>query len=215
MRDFFTQLVKLDLDKGRSPLLRGGVKFYGNLDLGPGRYLARVLVRNSETGRTGVQTVEVDVPSYEAGAPTILPPLFIEPPGRWIMVRSPQDEDSGGNIVHPFTVNGEPYVPAARPRLRPREASRLCLVAYNLPRSATGDGELDVEGRVFDRDGDPVAGGRLLDVERTVTGLEGVDKLLATFRPQGLAAGDYRLQIAVTDPVTGDRQTGSISFEVL
>ena len=34
-------------------------------------------------------------------------------------------------------------------------------------------------------------------LERTITGIEGLDKLLATFRPDGLEAGDYTLEVAL------------------
>ncbi|MEE8524374.1 MAG: VWA domain-containing protein [Thermoanaerobaculia bacterium] len=208
MRDFFTQMVRLDLDPGRAALLDGGFKYYGHLELGPGRYLARVLVRNAATGRTGVETATVEVPAYELGEPTLLPPFFIDTPGRWLLVRAPVDEGAD-SVVYPFTVDGEPYVPAARAKLSESEAAKLCLVAYNL-----GPGELRVDARVLDREGRPVPGGRLSRVERTLTGIAGFDKLLTSFRPQGLSPGSYTLEIEVTDPATGTRALGSTAFEV-
>ncbi len=57
MLDFFTQLVSLDVSRGKESFVHGGVKYYGQLFLQPGDYMVRVLVRNSLTGRTGVETV--------------------------------------------------------------------------------------------------------------------------------------------------------------
>ena len=58
-------------------------------------------------------------------------------------------------------------------------------------------------------------GGRIAQVERTATGISGVDKLLATFEPTGLAAGDYVLQIGVTNPSTGQKELSSLPFQVV
>ncbi len=208
MRDFFTQMVRLDLDRGREALLTGGVKYYGHLNLGPGSYLVRVLVRNAATGRTGVQTAMVEVPAFELGEATLLPPFFVEPPGKWLLVRGATD-GGADSVVYPFTLDGEPYVPAAQAQLADGRDSELCLVAYNL-----GDGDLQIDARVLDEEGHPVPGGRLSRAERTVTGIPGLDKLRAEFRPRGLAPGDYTLEIGVADPVTGQRLRGSAAFEV-
>jgi VWFA-related protein len=213
MRDFFTQRVALDLDKGRQAMEDGGIKYYGHFDLEPGAYQVRVLVRNADTGRTGVQTAAVQVPAYSAADPVLLPPFFMEDRQKWLLVRE-QPAGGGGlqqqSVVYPFTVEGEPYVPAARPVLHREKPARLCLVAYNL-----GKGDLAVQGRVMAADGKASGAGRLSKVERTATGIQGLDKLVATFDPAGLNAGDYVLHVAVTDPATGLKETNSLRFQVL
>ncbi len=72
-----------------------------------------------------------------------------------------------------------------------------------------------MQGQVTAADGKAMPGGRSRSVERTSTGIAGVDKLLATFEPTGLAAGDYVLQVAVTNPATGRRELSSLPFEVV
>ena len=209
MRDFFTQMVAFDMDKARKALEQTGIKYYGHFDLPPGNYQVRVLVRNAETGRTAVQSMRVEVPTYAQAQPTLLPPFFIEEDQKWVMVR----EREGGpqaSVVYPFTVSGEPYVPAARPVLRRHQPARLCLVAYNL-----GKGDLALQGHVVAADGSASPAGRLAMVERTATGISGLDKLIATFDPAGLNGGDYVLNIAVTDPSTGLKETNSLPFHVL
>jgi VWFA-related protein len=211
MRDFFTQRLTFDnIDKGstRKSLLERGIKYYGHFDLPAGGYRVRVLVRNADTGRTGVETVEVNVPSYDATQAMLLPPFFIEDRQKWLLFR----EESGGELgsrFYPFTVSGEPYIPAARPVLH-NQPARLCLVAYNL-----GKGDLAVDGKVVASDGQSFAAGRLSKVERTATGIPGLDKLTATFDPAGLNSGDYVLQVAVTDPATGLQHTNSLPFQVV
>lgn len=211
MRDFFAQHVGLELSRGRRVMERTGLKYYGHLDLPPGQYLVRVLVRNAVTGRSGVESVEVEVPSYDSREPLLLPPFFMESPGTWVLVREQAGEGAQqASVVYPFTVNGEPYIPAARPSLARESAARLCLVGYNL-----GAGELRLDARVTAADGRQVEGGKLVLVERTVTGLEGVDKLLASFAPERLAAGDYRLQVALTNPGGQRIEAGTLPFTVV
>ncbi len=210
MRDFFNQRVALDIGKNRAAMEAGGIKYYGHFDLEPGNYQVRVLVRNGETGRTGVQTVPVEVPTYAQSGPVLLPPFFMEDRQKWLLVR--EQEGGGGlqqSVVYPFTVGGEPYVPAARPVLAREKPARLCLVAYNL-----GKGDLAVQGRVTAADGKAFLAGRLSKVERTATGIQGLDKLVATFDPAGLNAGDYVLQVAVTDPATGRKEASSLPFHI-
>jgi VWFA-related protein len=210
MRDFFTQLVNLNLAEGREAFIAGGLKYYGHLDLGPGQHLVRVLVRNSNTGRAGVQTASVNIPTFGEEETVLLPPLFFEPAGRWVLVKEPRRAGYQSTVVYPFTINGEPFVPAARPLIDQREDARLCLVGYNLT-----NGELIVDGRVLDDEGRQVDGGEIRLIERTVTGISGLDKLLVDFRPQGLKTGDYRLRVAVRDVDGGTERFSSIPITVL
>jgi VWFA-related protein len=213
MKDFFNQRVALDLDlqKGRQSMRDGGIKYYGHFELPPGSYQVRVLVRNAETGRTGVQTARVEVPVYSEAEPVLLPPFFMEDRQKWLLVR--EQEGGGGqpqSVVYPFTVDGEPYVPSARPVLDKERPTRLCLVAYNL-----GKGDLAVQGEVVAADGKASPAGRLSKVERKPTGIQGLDKLVATFDPAGLIAGHYVLQVTMTDPATGLKEASSLPFQVL
>jgi VWFA-related protein len=210
MIDFFSHRFGLDVKKGRDALSAAGVKYYGHLDLAPGDYQVRVLVRDADSGRTGVRSLAVAVPAYRKDQPVLLPPLFMEARRNWVMVREhPRGTDSG-TVVYPFTVNGEPYVPAARPEFHGADKVQLCLVGYNL-----GKGDLALTGSVTGADGSPLTGGNLALVERTATGIPGLDKLLATFEPTGLAVGNYVLRVALTDRTTGQKETNSLPFQVV
>jgi VWFA-related protein len=211
MRGFFSQRAGFDLKKGRKAFEETGLKYYGHLDLPPGDYRVRVLVRNAQTGRTAVESVQVKVPAYLEAQPVLLPPFFIDKGERWLLVRETVDAaDRGKSVVYPFTVSGEPYVPSAKPVLRGAEKARVCLVAYNL-----GAGEVAVQGQVVAADGKSAPAGGLAMVQRTPTGISGLDKMIATFDPGGLSSGDYVLQVAVTDPRTGRKEMNSLPFQVV
>ena len=208
MRDFFTQQVGLALGTGREAIKKTGVKYYGHLELPPGTYRVRVLVRNSETGRTGVESVPLVVPAFASQAPQLLPPMFAEAPGSWVLVRQREDQQQR-SVVYPFTLKGEPYIPSARPALAREAEAQVYLVGYNF-----GPGELAVQGTVMDAAGNKVEGGDLTFLERTATGIAGLDKLVAKFQPSGLATGGYVLNVEITDPATGARESNSLPFVV-
>jgi VWFA-related protein len=209
MRDFFTQMVSLNVGADRESFGRSGLKYYSHMDLPEGEYLIRVLVRNAQTGRTGVQVSSLTIPKYKDGDPILLPPFFPEPPATWHLARETESRFRR-TVVYPFTVNGEPYVPAARPMLDATETAKMFLVVYNL-----GEGTVGVDGRIVDAEGELVAEEADINlVERTVTGISGLDKLMATFKPQGLEAGSYRLEVTLRDE-NGPASFNSIPFTVL
>ena len=214
MRDFVTQVVTFDLGKTRQALHETGIKYYSHLDLTPDDYLLRVLVRNSDTGRTAVLSRELRVPDFKQTVPQVLPPFFIEPPNRWFMVREQERASSPlaaeKSVVYPFTLGGEPFVPMAMPALKSGEASEICLMAYNL-----GEGSLQMDATVRGDEGVEHTGGELSLLERTVTGLEGVDKLRASFDPQDLKPGTYTLQVRLVNLDTGAVERGEIPFKVV
>lgn len=208
MRDFFTQNVGIDLKKGRRQLAARGLKYYGHLELAPGRYLLRVLVRNGSTGRIGLRAVHLDIPAYDVADLKLLPPFFVDDPDRWLLLRERRGEGQEKTVVYPFVVDGEPFVPAAKASLRRGESAELCLVAYNL------EADPDLAGWVVWPDGSVEPSEAFELVERTVTGISGLDKLRAQFSPRGLSAGEYLLRIALKDPATGVESTSSIPFVV-
>jgi VWFA-related protein len=210
MQDFFTQKVDVDLRTAAKGLLASGLKYYGHLDLPAGEYRVRVLVRDAQSGRAGVETVALTIPAWDKGAPVLLAPFFVDSRASWLMVRERGRDAAKKAAIYPFTVNGEPYIPAALAALSGDEQAKVCLVAYNL-----GAGDLSLQGKVVGVNGVPLAGGSLRLVSRTATGVSGLDKLLATFKPTGLDAGRYTLQVALTDPRTGRRETSSVPFQVV
>jgi hypothetical protein len=88
--DYLAQTLSLDLLKVEAKLLQAGLKFYGHLELPPGSYKARVLVRNGRTGAHGLRVVPVEVPASAGAAPADpkpQPPFFPEAKGEWLVVR--------------------------------------------------------------------------------------------------------------------------------
>jgi len=190
VHDFFTQTVGLDVAKAGAPLRQGGFKFFGHLDLLAGDYSLRVLVRNGASGATGLRVVPVHVPAFAGGEPALLPPLFPEPPGRWLMVR----EEARGEAeapAYPFLLRSAPFVPASRPVLTPRRETLMVLTGYNL-----GAGAWKAQVRVSTVDGREVPGGSVEVLDRR--GTAGADRAIASWWPPDLPPGEYVLRVTVT-----------------
>jgi len=205
IQDFLTQTVGLDLTKVESPLRQSGLKFFGHVDLAPGTYSLRTLVRNGTTGATSLRVTPLTVPP--AGQATLLPALFQETPGRWLPVR--ETPKAGQQLPYPFMLKNQPYIPASRPVLTPGQESRLVLEGYNLK-----PGEWKAQAQVMSADGKEVMpGGAFKVVDKEVGGGAGPSRLLATFQPPALPPGNYSLRVTLTDGA-GKAETSTAPFAV-
>lgn len=163
-----------------------GLKFYGHLELPAGGYRVRVLVRDAVGGRTGVLGVPLLIPDFEA--PFLLPPFFPDSSEGWQVAREPTDPQVM-EVVYPFTVGGEPFIPAHRPTLTMGEAVECVLVLYGF-----GNGEnLTVGGSLIAADG-AVGAVRIERLTRVDRGRYG-EKVRLLMIPEGGEAGDYTLRV--------------------
>lgn len=207
IQDFFTQTLGLDLAKVEGALRRSGLKFFGHVDLAPGGYSVRALVRNAATGASSLRVARVEVPADPPTDRVLLPPLFPEPPDRWVLAReAPRGE--ARQPAYPFMIERQPYVPAAKPALGSGQEARVALVGYGWP-----PGDPQARGAVLTRDGKEAGRGELrLDREVGAGGVGGIARWAGVFKPPRLAPGEYVLQIELSDP--GATRTSSIPFVV-
>lgn len=134
------------------------------------------------------------------------PPLFPEAQGKWLMGRESgaQRED----LPFPFTMSGQPFVPAARPTLRSNGDHQFCLNTYNVPLQ-----ELKVVGQLLDPEGTAVAGAEVV-AAGVAEGLPGGEQLVGTMRLGAVAPGNYDLLVMLTDPVSQEVRTTKIPVRV-
>jgi VWFA-related protein len=204
--DSFGQVLRLDLRKSGTALRRGGLKFFGHLELPAGEYSVRVLVRNGDSGAFGKRSLAVTVPAFTADRPVLLSPFFPEPAGRWAMVREPSRGEQR-DVPYPFMVGHRAYVPASLPALAPGKNAAVALVGYNL-----GDGKLSARAVIQSADGRDVANGQFRLGGRESGGASRPAVLRAVFRPPHLAPGDYRLVVTLSGPA--GTQTGISRFAI-
>jgi VWFA-related protein len=202
VHDYLSQTLGLDLAKAGAALKQSGLKFFGHVDLGPGDYSIRVMVRNGVTGASSLRVVPVHVAAQ--GQPALLPPFFPEPPNSWLLARE-APRGGGPQAAYPFMLKQAPYIPAGQPRLSEGQDAQVALVGYNL-----GTGELKAESKIMRKDGREVgpAEVKLLDREAGTP-----DRLVASFRPPKLEPGEYLLRVTVTNGA-GLSQTSSAPFVI-
>jgi VWFA-related protein len=191
IQDFLYQQLGLDVAKAGAGLRQGGLKFVGHLDLPPGEYSVRTLVRNGASGAFSLRVVPLTVPAFGKG-PALLPPLFPDTAAnRWVLVR--EAPRGGPQIDYPFMARQQPYVPASRPAIAPGAEVPLALVGYDL-----GAGDLKATARVLAADGREAATGGVRVLQREATAAGGPDRLLAAFRLPALPPGEYTLSVTLT-----------------
>lgn len=203
VHDFLSQTLGLDLAKAGPALKQTGLKFFGHVDLMPGDYSLRVLVRNGVSGASSMRVVPVHVPNFAQGQPALLPAFFPEAPGRWLLAKeAPRGE--GKQPAYPFMLKQEAYIPAGRPQLAEGQEMKMSLVGYNL-----GTGELKPESKVLRKDGKDMGPAEVKVLEREAG--SSPDRLVATFRPPKLDPGEYLLRVTITNGA-GVSQTSTAPF---
>jgi VWFA-related protein len=206
VRDYIAQTLVLDLGKVEATLRQGGLKFYGHLELPPGSYKARVLVRNGRTGEYGLKVVPIEVPEMTQAGPVLLTPFFPEPQGQWLLTREAPRADRR-DVPLPFRLGDQPFLPAAMPTLDEGGEARFSMLGYNLQ-----EGDLEVRSEVQTADGHP-AGAADLTLTGRAAEPAGAERLELTFRPAALKPGEYLLKVTVTD-ASGKAGTATTRFVV-
>jgi len=207
--DYLVQPVGIELSKAAATLAHGGIKYYGLLNLAPGDYTLRTLVRDNETGRFGVSVTPVKVPA--GTEPLSLPPLFLEEGRQWIMIKGKPRSEADAAVEYPFAISGDSFVPTALAGLKNGEKSRVCLIAYNFSPSTEA---IEYSGRILGVDGQQHGKMDLKLLQASDREREAARKLLFEFRPSGLDPGRYALIVKLQDVATGKASESSATFDV-
>lgn len=208
-RDYLVQPIGIELAKAEATLAKGGIKYYGQLNLAPGDYTLRTLVRNNETGRFGVSVTPIKVPA--GSEPLALPPLFVEESRQWIMVKGKPRNAADASAEYPFAISGDSFVPTALAGIKNGAKTQVCLIAYNFPETADS---IQYAGRVLGVDGQQHGKVDLKLLKESDRERQGAHKLLFEFRPTGLDPGRYALIVKLKDAKTGKSSESSASFDV-
>lgn len=206
VRDFFNQVVGIDIAKAGPVLQETGIKFWNQFDLPPGDYVARILVRNAATGSSGVSVYPFRVPDGSQMEPALLAPMFPEPAGKWLVVRGQRAQETTHD--YPFTIQGEPFIPSVKPVLEPGQSTPLILAGHGLGEAVQMTAEL------VTLNGDPVEGVSLNLGDRRLAANSTMAQWAATLALGALEAGSYELRITATEPETGEIYSATLPVSV-
>jgi VWFA-related protein len=126
-RDTIFDRLTLDMGKVAETLKKSGMKYYATLSLPEGTYAVKSLVRVVESDRKGYARSDIVV--GRASDVAVSAPLFMEPAGRWLMVKGGSHDKT--LAPYPFQINGESFIPSAAVRVSDGEPRRFALFVYN------------------------------------------------------------------------------------
>lgn len=194
VHDYAQQRVALDLAKSGDAVRATGVRYVSALELPPGEYSLKTLVRVDGTGRTGLTTTRVVVPKYDATA--VLPPITAGDATGWVTLVSPARGAAAAEIL---TLGETPFVPGTRVEM-PAGGERQIVL---LVRGHAVE-KLAITPMLVAADGSAQAA-PLTVIGRTSPDAHGVAKLLFRMQPKDIAPGSYELRFTVVPP--GSRPT--------
>ena len=196
----FARAVVFDLSKVATPVETGGLRWIDELELEPGTWELRVLVRSAASGHRGLRTLRLEVPPPGTELRLLAPFFLAKPADGWLLASG--IGGSPGKGAYPFTVGGRRLVPAADPTVAPGSPLRLVLPGVGLDPEHTV-----LAVRIVDAAGEPVAGARLDWLGRepgsggqpdVLIGALGIGELgIGEAAADDLPAGEYRLEIAL------------------
>ncbi len=197
VRDRSYQRLNVD---GAKMAGHSGIKYFPTLTLPPGKYALKTLVRVSGTERKGFSRIDVDVPaSYDVA---LFPPMFLDEPSDWVVVRGASHDDAA---PYPFHINGEPFMPSASAQVSNGHPRRVALFVFNVAAD-----ELSWEADVTD------ARGAHAGAPSSVKRLQGLDvmKLIFDYAPAGLEAGPASFDVTVHKKGSSDARKSSVPLVV-
>lgn len=209
VKDYFAESLTLDVAQVGAELKSTGLKFYGHLDLEPGDYALRVMVRDGRDGSTSVEVTPLTVPEFDESRLAVLPPLFPEATENWVTARESSERAELRPVRYPFLFKGQSFVPAVHPVF---EAEQV--VAVSLMASKPSRDWLEVGALVLASDGTPIPGTFLRVLERERDEVDGLERMIAAFEVPNLPGGEYQLVVTMSDNTTGDVESGTLPFSL-
>lgn len=186
---YLAEVFAVDVGELGESIWQRGLKFSGDLQLPPGTFTLRVLVRNYHSQAWGLAVVPLAVPDF-ADEPALLAPFFPGPQVRdgWLAVS--RDTASSRQDGYPFVVQGEALSPATRPVLVARRELDAYLPVHDLPPDL-GRGSVEL--------GPEDGGGETLTAGLEVLGRDsvgpGLEVLALRFALPDLEMGEYSLRV--------------------
>ena len=177
---------------------QSGLKFYGHLELPPGVYRLRILLRNYHSRASALREVRLTVPDFSQLKQALLFPLFQAPADRdlWLPIRQWQSPEK-----YPLWADGRAISPAARPVLIGGRRLETHVGAYGLP-AALRSARVELL-----RDGGSVANADLIISERQPVAAGELETIAVAFEAPAATPGPYDLRFlldgvpSVTVPV--------------
>lgn len=201
--DYFSQRVGIHLGKLDTDRLSGGVRAMNAMQLPPGDYRLRVLVRAGGHSVYALRTESVTLQSPSA-SPFMLQPLFPDLSGTWVEVK-----DNQANINDVFVVGERPFMPYAKPQVTTGYTIPVILVVENLE-----PGPVLFSHDVLSNTDDVMTEASFQLVKESMVMKDGTLKILGQLDTGDLPAGPYRLAVNLSHQDSGRTLSAEVKFAV-
>ncbi len=196
---FLAEVFAVNVQKLGEAVWQSGLKYYGHLDLPPGRYTLRVLIRNYQSGAAALRELALDVPDFKTRQePYLLSPVFSPPASRdvWLPVRESEAPGDG----YPFLIEGRAVSPMVRPVLVAGRRVEAHLLADGVPPGHP-------QGRIELQHGGATLASRALEIVPLPDKVRGFTVFAVAFESPRVDPGVYSLRAhlhggAVSEPAT-------------
>lgn len=199
VHDYLSHVMTIDPAQADPQLVRGGLQFFGHLDLPPGDYNLRILVRDTGDGAYGLRQRRLQVPSYAAGDVVILQPLFFDTPGQALIVR--ENMAPGEPLpAYPFLLDGQPFLPAVPPRVAPDVAVNGAVFLHGFTASPRLSAHIYRGNDATSAEANPTNTETNVTFASPTAGPEpGVWRVAFTLHGTALPPGSYQLEVRADD----------------
>ena len=186
VHDFAQQRIALDLSQIGDAVRKTGVRYVSALELPPGEYSLKTLVRVDQTGRVGLTQTKLVVPKF--GATAVLKPVAAGDAKGWVTLVSPT---RGSSAIEILALGETPFIPGARIEVASGAEQQIVLMVRGIPAE-----KLAITPMLVAPDGSAQPAPVTL-AGRTSPDSHGVAKLLYKLQPRDVAAGSYELKFTV------------------
>ena len=200
VRDRMFQHIDLDAVRLGDKLRKTGVKYYATLSLPAGRYGIKTLVRLSDDRRGYTRT---DVEVFGVDDVAVLPPLFMDDPGQWVLIRGAMHD---GGAPYPFHINGQPFMPSANAELIDGQPRDFALFVLNAGADEVAWETVVTDGAGRTQKPTPVLMKQLQAPSMT--------KMVFRYAAQGMVAGPGKMDVLVHRKGSSDERRSSVALLV-
>jgi len=129
---YLAEAFPVAIDRHGEAIWQSGLKYYGELELPPGEYRLRVLVRNFQSKSAGLREIRLTVPEPSVAAAF---PLFDAPAARdaWLPVRTWGEGPFAEEEPYPLVAENRALRPTARPVVVAGRKAQIWTLAEALP----------------------------------------------------------------------------------
>ncbi len=126
---FLAEAFAIDVQRVGEAIWQSGLKYYGHLDLPPGEYQLRILIRNYHSEAAALREVQLTVPAFDQLEQPFMMPIFQPPAARdaWVAVREWESPTE-----YPLRIGEQAVSPVVRPVLVAGRRSEAHILAHGL-----------------------------------------------------------------------------------